>query len=498
MSDKKHIDRIFQEGFKDFEAQPSDAVWKNIEAQLNGKKKKQRIIPIWWRYAGAAALLLLFLTVGNLLFENPNPVTDTENMVDDNIKTVLPTIENSESIANGNSNDTTQTPENKTVVDENSASPVNAVPSNATSVAKTTASPNKQNHQTGVASKKIIGNNTPAAQSSKNDAVANLSEENTTENPSEENSENNSVLASSNEKENNDSAPLLDKEKAKNIINNTSEENNAAVAQTEAQTGEPTIEDAIDENEDLLENEISNQQNRWSIAPNAAPVYFNTLGEGSSIDPQFNNNSKTGEVNMSYGISASYAVNKKVKIRSGINKVNLGYNTNDIIVYQSVGLSTNSNALQNINSSSGNAAGYSVVSSESLNSKDLPQTLLSSNTMINQAFGYIEVPLEVQYTLSDKKFGVNVIGGFSSFFLDNNEVYSRAENGPMVFLGEASNINKVSYSANFGLGLNYQVSKTFDLNLEPMFKYQFNTFNNTSGNFTPFFIGVYTGFAIKF
>src|SRR5690606_4194917 len=126
----------------------------------------------------------------------------------------------------------------------------------------------------------------------------------------------------------------------------------------------------------------------WSIAPNAAPVYFNTLGEGSSIDPQFNNNSKTGEVNMSYGISASYAVNKKVKIRSGINKVNLGYNTNDIVVYQSVGLSTNSNALQNINSSSGNAAGYSVVSSESLNSKDLPQTLLSSNTMINQAFGY--------------------------------------------------------------------------------------------------------------
>ena len=33
MSDKKHIDRLFQEGFKDFEATPSDAVWENIEAQ---------------------------------------------------------------------------------------------------------------------------------------------------------------------------------------------------------------------------------------------------------------------------------------------------------------------------------------------------------------------------------------------------------------------------------------------------------------------------------
>ena len=37
MSDKKHIDRIFQEGFKDFEAVPSDAVWKNIEAKLAKK-----------------------------------------------------------------------------------------------------------------------------------------------------------------------------------------------------------------------------------------------------------------------------------------------------------------------------------------------------------------------------------------------------------------------------------------------------------------------------
>lgn len=498
MSEKKHIDRIFQEGFKDFEAQPSDAVWKNIEAQLNGKKKKQRVIPIWWRYAGVAALLLLFLTVGNLFFENlnSNTIIDTENVVNDHIKTVLPTTENSESIANDNSNNNT-TPENNTLVDENGISPVNTAPSNAISVAKTDATPNNQNNQTGVAANKAIGNNKPAIQSGRNDAVANLSEEEAIENPSVKETENNTVLASSNSKENNDT-PVLDKENAKNNINNASEEGNTAIAKTETneQNSALTIEEAIDKNKDLLEDEISNQKNRWSIAPNAAPVYFNTLGEGSSIDPQFNNNSKTGEVNMSYGISASYAVNKKIKIRSGVNKVNLGYNTNDIIVYQSVGLSTNSNALQNINS--GGASGYSVVSSESLNAKDLPQTLLTSNTTINQAFGYIEVPLEVQYTLSDKKLGVNVIGGFSSFFLDNNEVYSRAENGPMVFLGEANNINKVSYSANFGLGLNYQVSKTFDLNLEPMFKYQFNTFNNTSGNFTPFFIGVYTGFAIKF
>ena len=108
------------------------------------------------------------------------------------------------------------------------------------------------------------------------------------------------------------------------------------------------------------------------------------------------------------------------------------------------------------------------------------------------------MPLEIQYTLLDKKLGINVIGGFSSFFLSDNKIFSESEGSARTFLGEATNINNVSYSANFGLGLNYQVSKKIDLNLEPMFKYQINTFNNTSGDFKPFFIGVYTGFAIKF
>ncbi|NJX14088.1 hypothetical protein [Tamlana crocina] len=495
MSEKKHIDRVFQESFKDFEAQPSDAVWQNIEAQLNGKKKKRRIIPIWWRYAGAAALLLLFLTVGNLLFEdtNPNPLNGTENVVDDDIKKVLPTIENSESISNQNK--TSTTPENETLVSGNEASSVSVSASNTNAVAKTSTPKNNKNNQTNIASNQVSGKHIATIQTNKDNTTVKLSEDKKANTTPYGNNDSNPTLASSN----NNGSTLSNKENAQNSVNTASEKNNTAVAKTEnkEQNDALSIEEAIDKNKDLLENEISNQQNRWSIAPNAAPVYFNTLGEGSSIDPQFNNNSKTGEVNMSYGISASYAVNKKLKIRSGVNKVNLGYNTNDIVVYQSVGLSSNSNALQNVNSG-GASAGYSVVSSKALNAKDLPQTLLTSNTTINQAFGYIEVPLEVQYTLSDKKFGVNVIGGFSSFFLDNNEVYSRAENGPMVFLGEARNINKVSYSANLGLGLNYQISKTFDLNLEPMFKYQFNTFNNTSGNFTPFFIGVYTGFAIKF
>ena len=62
----------------------------------------------------------------------------------------------------------------------------------------------------------------------------------------------------------------------------------------------------------------------------------------------------------------------------------------------------------------------------------------------------------------------------------------------------ANNLNNTSFSANFGVGVDYNISEKININLEPTFKYQINTFNNTSGDFQPFFIGVYTGLSFKF
>ncbi|WP_370477474.1 hypothetical protein [Tamlana flava] len=502
MSDKKHIDRLFQESFKDFEVKPRDAVWKNIEAHLYQKKKKRRVIPIWWRYAGVAALLLLFLTLGGLYLNGSgdvpaNQVVDTEENIPNTnqIKKTLPLNDNLDK------NEVLIT--NTNVSEENieNTKSDGSIPSNSSSIAETSSSKVENESKLSLRSNKQENSKAKILGSDDNQTLANLANKETDDQTLQTNLVNESKTVLSKTSDEDTDNILIDREKAKNIIKNSSGNNaeiakkNGEVAQENVVKNNLTIEEAVDKNKDLLNEEKANPNNRWTIAPNVAPVYFNTLGEGSSIDPQFNNNSKTGELNMSYGITASYAINDKIKVRSGINKVNLGYSTNDIITYQSVGLSSSSNALQNVN---GSTSEISVVSSEVLASGDVPQSLFTSNTTINQAFGYIEVPLEIQYTVLDKKLGLNVIGGFSSFFLDKNEIYSKTANGPQILLGEANNINKMSYSANFGLGLNYQISKKFDLNLEPMFKYQFNTFNNTSGNFTPFFIGVYTGFAIKF
>ena len=517
MSDKKHIDRIFQEGFKDFEAAPSDAVWKNIEAKLNEKKKKRRVVPIWWQYAGIAAALLILLTIGGIYFNNTkegstNPIVETENTIPEN--TIL---------GNENINDTSETNqvvlENSKEEESNKTSNPNTAPlisnqidtSNETTVVETNTSTIKnQSKSKLVSSDRIRLKNNLNNQNT--DPVANASEDKIDQfSLPNKGDEKTSVanLSETEKVENVTETLLVDKEKAEAILNDalkddtkiadaSSEIENNVTVDENSENNELSIEEAINISKDIIDEESNNQKNKWTVSPNAAPVYFNTFGEGSSIDPQFNNNSKSGEINMSYGIAASYALNKKLKIRSGINRVNLGYNTNDVIVFQSTGSRSSSSALQNVSGANRNSDDVSFISSETLSSSNATESIASSNASINQALGYIEIPLEIQYTLSDKKFGVNVIGGFSSLFLNDNEIYSQEENGTRTYLGEASNINKTSYSANFGLGLNYKVSKRFDLNLEPIFKYQFNTFNNTSGNFSPYFIGVYTGFAIKF
>ena len=44
MKQKKNIDRLFQEKFKNFEAHPSDQVWQNIVAAKK-KKEDRKIAP---------------------------------------------------------------------------------------------------------------------------------------------------------------------------------------------------------------------------------------------------------------------------------------------------------------------------------------------------------------------------------------------------------------------------------------------------------------------
>ncbi|WP_299883799.1 hypothetical protein [uncultured Lacinutrix sp.] len=598
MSDKKNIDRLFQEKFKDFEMKPNPNLWANIEDQLDNNtkpKKERKTIPVWLRYSGIAATLLLFLVIGNSILNNNNNTESNTTIVDtktedkiirntsndenkddiikekENIEGVTENTENNTAISNTNNTDSksiesnllsnknaskalkdktknannlvtsssknnyntsvvsnsnnkssisnknkkdysivtnensnytanavANNSQNKTISKEKNNDITNSSYSNTTVSSSNTINKNKINTKTGT----VLDNN--IAISNTDVATTDSKKEEEKNNTEARPSYSNTTVASSNtinkNKTNTKTVPVLDNNIAisnTDVATTDSEKEEEKMIEKESEDSSESIEEAIAKIEDLDEKE--KEANKWTVNANVAPVYYNTLGKGSHIHDQFIDNPKSGEVNTSYGVKVGYALNKKLKVRTGVNMLDLSYDTANVLVYDAVSNAPNNAALRNINFVPDNQGQtFSVLSADNFGVQQVSNLVNKNlNAALSQRLSYVEVPLEMEYALVDNKLGIDVIAGASAFFLGDNEVVSEIDNRKQK-IGEANNINDISYSANIGLGIDYKFSDKLQFNFEPTFKYQMNAYSETSGDFRPYIIGVYTGFSYKF
>lgn len=507
MKEKKNIDRLFQEQLKDFEALPDPQIWSNIARELQKDKKKRNIIPIWFRYSGIAAALLLGLALyhnhsNSTLENNKNEVVANDNAIE---KT--DTVEKTDALDN-----TTNSIEKEhlaPIKKENKKGLLFTNKRQQRVVTNLKKNKKDEEYNTNIRPEK----NNKNKNNSQKDSKIYLSKNNT---PLDENVNTNHA-----EKLVANETITTSKKSDKDLIKNMHHQGKslATVSKNEGKSTQVdnkkeiengikiTIEDKSENNiekpnelDEILKKKTSKESKlanadskKWEVTPNVAPIYLNANSGGSPIDNDLSNNSKTGENSMSYGIGINYALNSKIAVRTGVNKVVLGYNTND--VYYTAGFATNAmaNIKQNPNES------IELKSSDSYNSltlteKEIQQTNLGN---INQIMGYYELPLEVSYTVVNKKIGVNLIGGFSTLFLNENKI-SLVSPQTNTTLGEATNLNKIHISTNIGVGFKYKIMKSFQLNFEPMLKYQLNTFSKDDNNFQPLFIGLYSGISYQF
>ncbi|SHI51486.1 outer membrane beta-barrel protein [Pseudozobellia thermophila] len=511
---RQHLDELFREKLKDFEETPDERVWDNIEASLNERKKK-RALPLWWKLGGAAALLALALFVFNPLTGNKNnipTVTETESEHPQKENEVLPLEQRNQSITEGDKNtsepatwgteeesgfEATATSiaghNDQGALDTEDGSPSQRSPKavDSESLAETNA------NKVGTAQNAPLHDSTPSvAQNDEVDNYASPTEE-TSIGFEEENKKN--TLGAEPDHTQRKGAPVIDTKEG--------------LAQKEADpileqdpSEKKSILDVIEEQNEKEEALAESSQKRWSVGPSIAPVYFNGVGEGSPIHSAFNQNSKSGNTNLSYGLSVAYEISDKLRLRSGIHKVNYGYDTDDVAFTSTLEVSS-TEKIKNINYTS--TAKNLIVNSETSTFSSLSSPLNElalevgdasapiRNGSMSQHLGYIEVPLELDYVLVDNKFGVNLVGGVSSLFLLDNSV--TLSSGDLVTeVGEANNVNNVNFSTNIGFGLNYKFTPSVQFNVEPVFKYQLNTFSEISGDFRPFSVGVYSGLNFKF
>ncbi|MEL4307121.1 outer membrane beta-barrel protein [Joostella sp. CR20] len=460
MNEKKNIERLFQEKFKDFEETPPAQVWDSINASLDKKaSNKKKVIPIWWKLGGVAAALVLLFVAGSVYLNSTQTNIPTSTPITDTEQTKTESSAEKEIIVNNKEVVKTITSEKEANSQTVEGTQKDQVASTNSSVAKNTIS-NDVYASKDKTTNKILSENTSAVT------------QNNTPEFSEKVDNNNAIVAT--EKE----IP--------------SEENNS---------NKKSILDVVEEMnaEETVAFTEKTKVNRWSISPNVAPVYYNSLSKGSPISNDFASNSKEGKVNMSYGINLAYNVSNRLSIRSGVSNVNMSYNTNSVSYSPAIfGVSNRISTIDfNKTATSLNVASTESSPTMSANNDFQAKAEETSTASMQQELGYIEVPMELKYRLVDKRFGVNIIGGFSSLFLTNN-VVSLQSDELATDLGEANNINDVNFSTNIGLGVDYQVSNKLLFNLEPMFKYQLNTFSREDGGFSPYLLGVYTGLSFRF
>ncbi|MCB0457020.1 MAG: outer membrane beta-barrel protein [Flavobacteriaceae bacterium] len=520
MKHKKNIDTLFKDQLGSFEATPSPEVWDAIEAKLKKEKEDRKVIPIWWKLGGVAAVLLLLLSLSGIFnnsttMEN-NPIvkesvekTDTENSIQKEEATPILSNKNTDALVSEDINSEINT--------------VNTIEENPSEKFKNTS-------ENAVSSTNKIDNNISEKNSKKNikystvkDAVV-VSKDPKTINNTNAQKLNEAVInnnynvkkdgvTSTEPQEKTEKDTRIDhpntKKETNTIIPNQIED---AVAKEEIVKKEDkdlpsenkkSIFDAIEENKEAVaKKEEKNSSSYWEVSPNVGPVYYNSINGGSSISPSFADNSQTGETNISYGVQVSYAFNDKLSVRTGINNVNVGYTTGDVTIASA----PNELALKSINyNNNGGKNVLTVFDKDALQNlstdpsnpySQITQKSSSGNAEITQHISYFEVPVELKYALLNKRFGIHMIGGFSTLFLGNNEI-SVSDGDIKSVLGEANNLNTTSFSTNIGLGFDYKISKRFKFNIEPIFKYQLNPYT-TSVDFNPYYFGVYSGVSFKF
>lgn len=593
MKENKNIERLFQEKFKNFDPTPPQDAWENIEARLNKKENKKRIIPFWFKSASIAALLLLSVYfVVNSTSNNTINSNDNNSVVNTNSENAPTNSKNDNSMFNDDnfkgriiksnevvteSNEVQNTNKNNLNINDKSTNRLEQiVNTNANSQAhvennlKTTKKSNRDSSKNKTTNSELLFNtkeegivstsNTNSQSQIQKESALNQKDKllNVETNRSstianndkkenrkgvikEENSSNlifNNQINSENlvangvdgnkknsqEQNNilNQNESISQELKNENLVENNSKNNtivtskidsvmvNSVLAQNQLGVQEDsTLVANLSKEENVLEQLLKEKEegknvdekekekrNKWVVSSNVAPVYFNSSSNGSPIDKQFAQNEKSYASSLSYGVGVQYAVSKRMSLKTGVNSLALGYNTKD--VYYTTTLTTSARNLSMHLEETVNAQNIILYSKSSQNQlADVENFIQENKGEINQQFSYIEVPLELSYKLLNRKFGIDLVGGMSTLFLNDNSVSFRTS-GMEMELGKANNLNTIHFSSNVGLGFKYTFWKSFQANFQPMFKYQINTFSEDAGNFKPYFIGLYSGLSFSF
>ena len=469
---RNNIDSYFKHKLDEPQSPPPGA-WENIQAHLP-KKEKKRFLPFWGMMIGIASVALLLSGGGYLLFNgNATPSSPTNNSI------AIPTTQTGNDVSN---------PFTK---DESSiiSSPKNSMEGNFTkSVSESTASqsslvlaPNFSNHINNTNNNLTFTNkkSTPIIHSiSPVIALNDLHEY--FENPASQS------VYKINELELEPKNLMSEFPYLIPQLEGPLEEKNKTIAAIEKKAEKETKSQVI------VHKKVD--FDRFHVSAFASPMALNTFVGSSMLSDEMRDFKTENSITLAYGMKGAYAISPNVRIRTGVSKVGFEQITKNVPLTVSIPsgpVASNLAAQNNINYKSN-------VRIANPNLQGLAGDELGKPTLgnIQQQSEYIEIPLEAEIAiLQTPSIGISATGGGSTWLLAKNKIYVKTEDYTEE-LGQASNLNKTSFSANAGLKFDMQIMEKVHLNVEPNFKYLVNPVNNIE-KYNPYTVGVNAGITVS-
>ncbi len=253
--------------------------------------------------------------------------------------------------------------------------------------------------------------------------------------------------------------------------------------------------------------------NRWSVTAMASPTFYlrPDMGTGE-ISDQINSSEQT-RISYTGGVGFAYKISRKFSVQSGLYYATIGNEVDGINSFAGFREYDYTKGDHNFEVLTSSGRIYTDNADVFLrdNSGDRVQTMYTNdvfdpakanlsyiNNTLFQNFSYLEMPVIFRYKLVDKSIDFNLIGGLSYNLLVNNSVHTVID-GSRYNVGKTEGMNPLMVSSSLGMGMEYNLSDKFSLNLEPTFKYYLNPFGEFTGlKSQPYSFGVFSGLSYKF
>ena len=253
--------------------------------------------------------------------------------------------------------------------------------------------------------------------------------------------------------------------------------------------------------------------NRWSVTAMASPTFYlrPDIGTGE-ISDQINSSEQT-RISYTGGVGFAYKLSRKFSVQSGLYYATVGNEVDGINSFAGFSEYDYTKGDHNFEVLTSSGRIYTDNADVFLrdNSGDRVQTMYTNdvfdpakanlsyiNNTLFQNFSYLEMPVIFRYKLVDKSIDFNLIGGLSYNLLVNNSVHTVID-GSRYNVGKTEGMNPLMVSSSLGMGMEYNLSDKFSLNLEPTFKYYLNPFGEFTGlKSQPYSFGIFSGLSYKF